>query len=174
MRMLEQAFNFHGVMPRTVTFRFQEQDIQAEQEEAEVKKTRAETRKIQIESLEISPVIARQIAADDGDLKPEYLEAVGEGDVTPEETGEGYEGSEAMYLWVGSLAAALKDMETQRTTQRSVEEIAADITVVEQTILKRNRKDRPTVIRKVMASGRTEDYKIVYENGKIIRLERMI
>jgi len=269
MRMLEQAFNFHGVMPRTVTFRFQEQDIQAEQEEAEVKKTRAETRKIQIESLEISPVIARQIAADDGDLKPEYLEAIGEGDVTPEETvegeekpsedtapveplatpeseaspdtekamfrqlltraeqspllkeylqqsareiaqapliaglrstvqesaelfqaglieleqvfdarmkgleAEGHKRSEAMDLAVGSLAAALKDMETQRATQRSVEEIAADITVVEQTILKRNRKDRPTVIRKVMASGRAEDYKVIYEDGKIVRLERI-
>ncbi|HLE04989.1 MAG TPA: hypothetical protein VI729_10325 [Anaerolineales bacterium] len=91
MRMLEQSFNFHGVMPRTVTFRFKEQDIQAEQEEALVKKTRAETRKIQIESFEISPVIARQIAADDGDLKPEYLEVLGEGDVTPEETVEGGE-----------------------------------------------------------------------------------
>ena len=269
MRMLEQAFNFHGVMPRTVTFRFREQDIQAEQEEAEVKKTRAETRKIQIESLEISPVIARQIAADDGDLKPEYLEAIGEGDVTPEETvegeekpsedtapveplatpeaeappdtekamfhqllaraeqspllkeylqqsareiaqapliaglrstvqesaelfqaglieleqvfdarmkgleAEGHKRSEAMDLAVGSLAAALKDMETHRSTQRSVEEIAADMTVVEQTILKRNRKDRPTVIRKVMASGRAEDYKVIYKDGKIVRLERI-
>jgi hypothetical protein len=78
-----------------------------------------------------------------------------------------------MDLAVGSLAAALKDMETHRSTQRSVEEIAADMTVVEQTILKRNRKDRPTVIRKVMASGRIQDYKIVYESGKIKRLERI-
>ena len=86
---------------------------------------------------------------------------------------EGHKRSEAMDLAVGSLAAALKDMETQRATQRSVEEIAADITVVEQTILKRNRKDRPTVIRKVMASGRAEDYKVIYEDGKIVRLERI-
>ena len=86
---------------------------------------------------------------------------------------EGHKRSEAMDLAVGSLAAALKDMEIHRQTQRSVEEIAVDITVVEQQILKRNRKDRPTVIRKVMASGRTEDYKVVYENGKIVRLERI-
>jgi hypothetical protein len=280
MRMLEQAFNFHGVMPRTVTFRFQEQDIAEEQQEANVKKTRAETRKIQLDSFEISAPIARQIAADDGDLKPEYLEAIGEGDVTPEETGEGdekpsgdtapveplmvpeaeaipdtekamfrnlltraeqspllkeylqqsareiaqapliaglrstvqesaevfqaglveleqafdarmkgieaegHKRSEAMDLAVGSLAAALKDLETSRNLQRSVEEIeadagirvdvaVADMTVVEQVILKRNRKDRPTVVRKIMASGRIEDSKVIYENGKIVRLKRI-
>ena len=91
MRMLEQAFNFHGVMPRTVTFRFKETDIEAEKQEADVKLIRAEERAKRIESLEIDPIVARQIARDDGDLKEDYLAMMGERDVTPDTTVEGVE-----------------------------------------------------------------------------------
>ena len=91
MRMLEQAFNFHGVMPRTVTFRFKETDIEAEKQEAEVKKIRADERAKRIESLEIDPIVARQIARDDGDLKEDYLAMMGERDVTPDTVIEGEE-----------------------------------------------------------------------------------
>jgi hypothetical protein len=45
--------------------------------------------------------------------------------------------------------------------------------VVEQSILKRNRKGRPIIVRKQLASGQIEDYKVVYQDDKIVRLERM-
>jgi len=91
MRLLEDAFNFHGVMPRTVTFRFMDQDLGEESENAKIKKTRAEERKVRIDSGEINDVLARQIAVDDGDLKQEYLTLIGEGDVTPVTPVEGSE-----------------------------------------------------------------------------------
>jgi len=72
------------VFPKNVEFRFEAQDIQHEQAEAEVKKTRAEERKIRIDSGEIGPVIARQIAQDEGDLDIKYVELMGEQDLTPE------------------------------------------------------------------------------------------
>ena len=95
---------------------------------------------------------------------------------------DGHKRSETMDLAVGSLAAALKDLETRRLMQRSVEEIekdtnarldlaVADMEVVKQSILKRNRHGRAITVRKVMASGRIQDYKVVYENGKIKMLE---
>lgn len=83
MDLITYALNAF-VMPRTVTFEFTVQDIAAEKEEAEVKKVRAEGRKIRIDSGEISDIIARQIAQDDGDLDIKYLELMGEADLTPE------------------------------------------------------------------------------------------
>jgi hypothetical protein len=72
------------VMPRDpgdlddllVTFSYTDQDIQAEQQAADVQKTRAEARQIRIDSGEITPEIARQIAQDEGDLSEELLQAV--------------------------------------------------------------------------------------------------
>jgi len=91
MRLLEDAFNFHGVMPKTVTFRFKDQDLGEEKANADIKKTRAEEREIRIASGEINDVLARQLAVDDGDLKQEYLTLIGEGDVTPVTPVEGSE-----------------------------------------------------------------------------------
>ena len=71
-------------MPRTVTFKFDVQDIEAELKEAEVKKARAEARATRIREGEIGPIIARQIANDDGDLDARYLELMGEADLTPD------------------------------------------------------------------------------------------
>ena len=84
MNVLETAFNFHGVMPKSVQFEYLEQDIEEEKLVADTKKTRAEERKARIESFEITPEVARQIARDDGDLKEEYLQMFGEEDLTPE------------------------------------------------------------------------------------------
>jgi hypothetical protein len=72
------------VFPKNVEFRFEAQDIEHEQADAGVKKTRAETRKIRIDSGEIGPVIARQLAQDEGDLDMKYLELMGEQDLTPD------------------------------------------------------------------------------------------
>lgn len=85
MTMFERALNFHNVLPATVHFAFGEQDTDVDIQKAELKATRAATRAARIASGEITPEIARQEAVDDGDLKPEYVAAIGEPDVTPEQ-----------------------------------------------------------------------------------------
>lgn len=83
MEMIEHAMNAF-VMPRTVTFEYAEQDIEAEKSQAEVEKSRAEGRAVRISSGEIDPIIARQIAQDEGDLDGRFLELLGESDLTPD------------------------------------------------------------------------------------------
>jgi len=132
-------------MPRTVTFRFSEQDIEAEKQEAEVKKLRAEERSVRINSGELNPILARQIAQDQGDLDLRYLELMGEDNLTPdmlvqqEEKPEGEddptreEGDEKVYimpnmeidayvgglkgLWQRSLAKVKRDTEESEAVQ---------------------------------------------------------
>lgn len=68
------------VLPATTTLQFEnEHDTRDQKARAEVAKLRAEERKTRIESGEISPAVARQLAADIGDLPQELLAA----DVTP-------------------------------------------------------------------------------------------
>jgi len=74
------------VLPDNVEFHWDEQDVQAETEQAALEKTRAETRKLRIESGEITPEVARQIAKDEGDLAPEIFDALGGADLTPHVT----------------------------------------------------------------------------------------
>jgi hypothetical protein len=83
MSMIEEAFNYRGVMPRTVTFSFDQLDIVQEQSEAQARKTRAESIEIWVNSGVITPQVARQIMLDDGDLKLEYVKSMGEEDITP-------------------------------------------------------------------------------------------
>ncbi len=83
MEMIEHAMNAF-VMPRTVTFEYAEQDIEAERAQGEVEMIRAEGRAVRIESGEIDPIIARQIAQDEGDLDGRFLELLGEADLTPD------------------------------------------------------------------------------------------
>lgn len=81
--LITHAMNAY-VMPQTVTFKFDVQDIEAELKEAQVKKERAEARAIRIRDGEIGPVLARQIANDEGDLDVRYLELMEEDDLTPD------------------------------------------------------------------------------------------
>ena len=83
MELIEHAMNSF-VLPRTVTFEFVKQDIDLEKREADVKKVRAEERAARIQSGEIDPVIARQMAQDAGDLDVRFLELIGEQDLTPD------------------------------------------------------------------------------------------
>jgi len=71
------------ILPKNVEFKFEEQDIEATKTMAELSKMRAEERKARIESGEITPEVARQIAVDSGDLAQEVFEAMGGTDVTP-------------------------------------------------------------------------------------------
>lgn len=70
------------IMPQNCTFGFSDPDFEAEQAEAEVKKTRAQTRQIRLTALEITPEVARQIANDDGDLPQQYMAMMGDTDQT--------------------------------------------------------------------------------------------
>ena len=76
-------------MPQTVTFEFEQQDLEEDQEVAKIAKTWAETYKLFGESGVIGPKIARQMLQDEGILKPEFVEALGEEDITPGHPVEG-------------------------------------------------------------------------------------
>lgn len=78
MNKLARVFNFHGVLPRSVTFAFGEKDIAEQMELTELKKSRAEVAEIQIRAGIITTEVARQIAVDDGDLSIGYLMMMGE------------------------------------------------------------------------------------------------
>lgn len=70
------------VLPKNVEFKWDEQDIEAEKAEAEVKKIRAEERAVRVQSTEITAEVARQLAVDSGDLPQEVFDAMGGQDVT--------------------------------------------------------------------------------------------
>lgn len=85
MSIMEQAFNFHNVMPRNVAFRYGEQDVAENTEIANLRLIRAKERQIRISSGEITVQMAQQIAYDSGDLDLEILNMAnnGAGDMTP-------------------------------------------------------------------------------------------
>lgn len=89
MDAISNALNFKGILPKSVRFEFIERDIEEELTNEQTKKARADTRKIMLENGEITPTIARQMAVDVGDLEEEYLELLGDEDVTPAITVEG-------------------------------------------------------------------------------------
>ena len=81
-KIITHALNFK-VLPKAATFRFDELDIQADQDQAFVRKTRAETRAVQVNSGELTPEAARQLALDAGDIPQEVFDKLGGVDVTP-------------------------------------------------------------------------------------------
>ena len=89
MSMIEQVFNFHGVLPQLVEFRFGDQDITEDTEQATLRKIRAEERAVRIGSGELTPEQARQIAVDVGDLDEAYLVMNNETNLTDEITVSG-------------------------------------------------------------------------------------
>jgi hypothetical protein len=88
MRILEYVLNFYGVMPATTTFKFEEIDPNDDKLDADTAKVRAETRAVQITSGEIDARMARQMAADIGDIDESILSMAGEIDVTDNATVE--------------------------------------------------------------------------------------
>lgn len=85
MKLITYALNFR-CLPKNVQFRFNEQDLEAERGDAQVRAIRAQTRAVRIASGEITSQVARQIANDDGDLSLEFIALMGEQDVTPDVT----------------------------------------------------------------------------------------
>lgn len=83
-KLWEHKLNFCGILPQSVTFSFDEKDIQMDQEEADLNKTRAETLDIYYDKgMGILPLdVIHQMMADVGILKPEYLALLETQDVT--------------------------------------------------------------------------------------------
>jgi len=83
---LQNKFNYGGLFPRTVEFKFAHSDPGEESERDRGMAVRARTLSIWIKSGIVPEPIARQIACDQGDLDPKYLEMLGEIDRTPMRT----------------------------------------------------------------------------------------
>jgi hypothetical protein len=87
---IEHIFNFHGILPQTVQFRYTEQDM-TEHEQL----TQLQWRRMQMYRLAagqgtspqiLPPEIIRQLMRDNGDLREEYLTALNEENLTPDTT----------------------------------------------------------------------------------------
>jgi len=91
MEQLAAKINSSGILRPGVVFSFKEKDPEEQAGNEQAERRRAETRKLRIESGEITPEIARQIANDKGDLRDEYLSQLGEEDTTPEDGDAGDE-----------------------------------------------------------------------------------
>lgn len=72
MSRLENIFNNFGIIPRTVKFGFKVQDSRAEAERATARFERGKDRAARIQSGELDPEAAVELAVLDGDL-PEYI-----------------------------------------------------------------------------------------------------
>lgn len=85
MGLISQALNFR-VFPKLVQFGFDEQDLEADKDQADIRKTRADTFKILVTDTGILTVeAARQIAFDRGDIPKDVFESMGAVDETPVE-----------------------------------------------------------------------------------------
>jgi len=84
-KLLSHTLN-HKILPKDVQFGFVEMDLAAEEDAAKIGKIRAETRKFQIESGELTVPGARQAAVDVGDISKPIFEMMGSEDITPEVT----------------------------------------------------------------------------------------
>ena len=83
LNLMEYKFNFSGILPKDVYFRFAVPDPYEESERDRALARRARSLSTLIQSGTITPPIAAQMLADWGDLNPEYLAQMGLGDLTP-------------------------------------------------------------------------------------------
>jgi len=74
----------HKILPKNVEFAWEEKDPEAEKQTADVKKVRADTRALMVQSGEITADASRQLALDDGDISQEIFDSLGGRDVTPD------------------------------------------------------------------------------------------
>lgn len=82
MKTITHALNFRGILPRNVTFSFDEQDQEAETAQADLELKRAQARAQMIANGEIDAVGARQLALDKGDMPQELFDAMQQQDLT--------------------------------------------------------------------------------------------
>jgi len=91
MRAIEQAFNWHGVLPSNVSFAFGEQDQAAALETILVMKEYALTLQILVDSGTITPQVSRQLLVDRGFMPRAYLDMMSDPDRTDSITQPGSE-----------------------------------------------------------------------------------
>jgi hypothetical protein len=85
MKTLEHKFNFHGVIPQNVTFRYDEQDTAGDMEQASLSKMRADTANVYVLNGVLTPEAVRQQMLDRGELTQEEFDKLQiEPDVTPD------------------------------------------------------------------------------------------
>lgn len=82
MKLMVHAMNFRGIMPRNVTFAWDEQDLDADEMMADLAIKRAEMRAAMIANGEIDDAGARQMALDSGDLPVELFDLMNGRDLT--------------------------------------------------------------------------------------------
>lgn len=83
LNLMEYRFNFSGILPKDVYFRFAVPDPYEESERDRALARRARSLSTLIQSGVITPEIGTQLLVDWGDLDPKYLQAMGLGDLTP-------------------------------------------------------------------------------------------
>lgn len=83
MQLITHKFNYSGLLPRTVKFEFAVADPQEESEKDRAQAARMRSYQTMIQSGLVPVEIVRQIAADNGDIDPKYLDMMGETDLTP-------------------------------------------------------------------------------------------
>lgn len=120
MNALSDAFNFRGVLPPSVQFDFVEKDREEEEQVEKTKKARADRFAIYIENGMISPSIASQMAADNGDIPVEYLKLMGQEDMTPAVQVEGDQNIEAEQ----EVEEHIDDENAKEYAQRKVKNLA--------------------------------------------------
>lgn len=74
MKTMEHLFNFHGVIPGNVTFRYDEQDLAEEMEKAEIEERRAKTRQVYVDSGVLDTAAVRQDMLDKEELSQEEFD----------------------------------------------------------------------------------------------------
>jgi len=86
MKTIEHIFNFHGIIPKNVTFEYNEKDPAAEKESAELFKTYSEAGEKYVNSGVLSDQAVRNIMLDEGLISQEIyeLESQGREDATDE------------------------------------------------------------------------------------------
>lgn len=85
-KLWEHKLNFSGILPQSVTFAFDERDIESDLQDAELDEKRANIySKYWDKGQGVLPLpVIHQMMADDGILKPEYMALLGEQDLTPD------------------------------------------------------------------------------------------
>lgn len=84
MKTLETTMNFGGILPTTVTFRFDEKDFAMDLDQAEIAKAKGEARNAYITTGVFTAEAVRQIMLDEGEISQEIFDMLQAApDVTP-------------------------------------------------------------------------------------------
>ena len=93
--MITQALNFRGILPESVQFIYDDNDIDAQETNAKIAKIEVENTNIMLSVGIITPTVARQMLADKGIIDESYLAMMDQQDITPKETIEGNQNIDA-------------------------------------------------------------------------------